>query len=333
VTVLFSAALVLAAPAVAEAAPPGAHPGEAEVLVSGLQGAFGSTVGPDGALYVTEGVAGRITRVDPRTGTTSTLADCLPKRIFGAGGAVDVAFVRSTAYALVTLVDASVPGAGGTSVSGIYRIDGPHTCTVIADIGAFAIENPPQGGFPFVVPSGVQYAFEPDGHGFVVTDGHHNRLYRVSLEGRVSQLLQLPNIVPTGLAVVGHTVYLAEAGPVPHLPQDGRIVAIPRPAATAPGAVVASGAPLLVDVEPGHGHRLFALAQGHFTPGQPAGSPADPGTGQLLRVARNGGFDVVTDHLDRPTSLEIVRNTAYVVTLAGEVLRIHGLTAVRTSSR
>jgi streptogramin lyase len=38
------------------------------VLTSGLDGALGSTVGPDGALYLVEGVAGRIARVDPRTG-------------------------------------------------------------------------------------------------------------------------------------------------------------------------------------------------------------------------------------------------------------------------
>jgi hypothetical protein len=320
-TLLFSAALLLAAPAVAAAAPAGAPPGGAEVLVSGLQGAFGSTVGPDGALYVTEGVQGRITRINPHTGATSTVADCLPKRIFGNGGVVDVAFLGRTAYALVTLVDPSVPGVHGTSVSGIYRIDGPHTCRVVADIGAFAVAHQPTG-FDVAVASGVQYAFEPYRNGFVVTDGHHNRLYRVTLDGRVSQLLQLPNVVPTGLAVVGHTLLLAEAGPVPHLPQDGRVVGFRLPAPEPPGAVVASGARLLVDVEPGRGHQLFALAQGHFTPGHPAGSPADPGTGQLLRVNQDGGFAVVTDHVDRPTSLEIVRHTAYVVTLAGEVLRI-----------
>lgn len=324
---LFGTALILAAPAVAGAAPAGVDPGEAQILVSGLQGAFGSTVGPDGALYVTEADAGQITRIDPRTGATSTVADCLPKRIFGPGGATDVAFIGSTAYALVTMVDASVPGAGGTSVSGIYRIDGRHACTVVADIGAFAIAHPPQGGFPIFVPSGLQYAMEPYGDGFLVTDGHHNRLYQVSLQGQVSQLLQLPNIVPTGLAIVGHTLFLAEAGPVPHVPQDGRVVAFRLPAPRAPGSVVATGAPLLVDVEAGHGHGLFALAQGHFTPGQDPGSPADPGTGMLLRVDRDGGFDVVTDHLDRPTSLEIVRNNAYVVTLAGQVVRIHGLRA------
>ncbi|MGY1782643.1 hypothetical protein [Geodermatophilus sp. SYSU D01036] len=320
-TLLFSAALVLAAPTAATAVPPAGHPGEAEVLVSGLEGATGSTVGPDGALYVTEGAAGRITRIDLRSGATTTFADCLPRRILPNGGAMDVAFIGRTAYALVTLVDQAVRG---TAVSGVYRIDGPRTCTVVADVGAWSTAHPPDT--TFTVASGLQYAFEPLGDGFVVTDGHHDRVLYVTVGGAIGQLVQLPNDVPTGLAIVGHTLYLAEAGPVPHLPETGRIVAFALPSPTPPGDVVASGGPLLVDVEPGHGHRLFALAQGHFTPGQPAGAPADPGTGLLLRVDRDGGFDVVVDHLDRPTSLEVVRNTAYVV-VAGGVVRVHGLSA------
>jgi hypothetical protein len=37
-------------------------------LVSGLQGATGSTVGPGVDLYVTEALTGTISRVDPKTG-------------------------------------------------------------------------------------------------------------------------------------------------------------------------------------------------------------------------------------------------------------------------
>ena len=320
-TLVLSSAVVLAAPAAAQAAPAGDRPGEVEVLVSGLDGAFGSTVGPDGALYVTEGVAGRITRVDPRTGETSTFADCLPERVAPVGGATDVAFLDGTAYALVTLVDATV---GGSDVSGVYRVEG-DTCTVVADLGQWSIDNPPDA--VFFLPSGVHYAFEAHRDGFLVTDGHHNRVLRATLDGEVSELLQLPNVVPTGLAVVGDTLLLAETGPVPHLPEDGRVVAFRLAAPTPPGAVVASGAPLLLDVEPGRGHRLFALSQGHFTPGQDAGAPADPGTGSLLRVTRHGGLALVAGGLDRPTSLEVIRTTAYVVTLGGDVLRIRGLTA------
>jgi hypothetical protein len=63
---------------------------------------------------------------------------------------------------------------------------------------------------------------------------------------------------------------MAEAGPVPHLPQDGRFVSFrvrgasehhkhrePKPPTTTTD--LASGASLLVDVEFGRGHSLYAL--------------------------------------------------------------------------
>lgn len=68
-------------------------------LVTGLEGASGSTVGPDGALYVTEGAVeeadgvfvGRVSRVDPATGEVTTFASGLPAAIIPIGGAIDVA--------------------------------------------------------------------------------------------------------------------------------------------------------------------------------------------------------------------------------------------------
>jgi streptogramin lyase len=88
--------MVLTFVGAAIAAPSTRH--RTHVLTAGLQGSVGSTVGPDGALYVTEAVAGRVSRVDPRTGRTSTYASGLPKRVLPAlGGAMDVAFLRGTA--------------------------------------------------------------------------------------------------------------------------------------------------------------------------------------------------------------------------------------------
>ena len=57
---------------------------------------------------------------------------------------------------LVTLVGEDV---GGSDVVGIYRVDGPDTFTVVADIGAFALANPPSTSF--FVPTGVQYSLDP----------------------------------------------------------------------------------------------------------------------------------------------------------------------------
>jgi hypothetical protein len=287
-------------------------------LLTGLEGGSGSTVGPDGALYVTESAAGRISRVDPRTGEISTFASGLPASITGLGGTTDVAFLRGTAYALVTVVG---PDVGGTDTVGIYRVDGPDSFTVVADIGAFALSNPP--GFPIDVPTGLQYALEPFRGGFLVTDGHHNRVYRVTRDGEVSELIAFGNIVPTGLERRGNTVYMAEAGPVPHDPEDGKVVSFKPKSPTV--TEVASGAPLLVDVEFGRGRDLFGLSQGVFG-GGPAGSPALPETGSLVKVSRHGTFRVVVDGLDLPTSVEFIRNTAYVVTLTGEIWKVAHVT-------
>jgi hypothetical protein len=201
-------------------------------------------------------------------------------------------------------------------------MDGPDSFTVVADIGEFSLLNPPNT--PFDVPTGLQYALETYRGGFLVTDGHHNRLLRVTFDGEVTELIAFDNIVPTGLAVSGNMIYMAQAGPVPHQPQDGRVVSFTPKLPTVTG--VASGAPLLVDVEFGRGRLLYALSQGDFG-GGPAGSPALPNTGALVEVNEDGTFTVVTDGLDRPTSLEFIGNTAYVVTLIGEIWTIDGVSA------
>ena len=261
---LLSAALIaMLGQSVASAAP---RSGDATGyrLVTGLEGGSGSTVGPDRALYVTENAAGRITRVDPRTGATTTYASGLPQLIpeVGFGGPVDVAFLGRTAYVLVTLVG---PDVGGSDVVGIYRVEGPNSFTVVADLGAFSIANPP--ATDFFVPSGVQYALQAYRGGLLVTDGHHNRVLRVTRDGQITELRTFANIVPTGLEVRGRTIYLAQAGPVPHLPEDGTVVSF-RPRSTTVREV-AAGSRLLVDVEFGPRHRLYALSQGVFTARQP----------------------------------------------------------------
>ena len=295
------------------------------LLTSGLDaGSQGSAIGPGGALYVAEGVPGRISRVDPESGVVTTFASGLPPSLFGVGGGgvVDVAFIGSTAYALVTGVAADV---GGSDIVGIYRVDGPTSFTVVADIGEFNVLNPPTHQFPIDAPTGFQYALETYRGGLLVTDGHLNRVLRVTLDGEVTELIAFNNIVPTGLAVSGNTIYMAEAGPVPHLPQNGKVVSFAPNSPTATD--VASGASLIVDVEFGRGRSLFALSQGDFPVGSVPGTPALPNTGALLGVNADGTFTVITEPLNQPTSLEFIGNTAYVVSLAGEIWKIENVSS------
>ena len=323
--IAFSSALVCAALAACGESPSGGPPTAPTLsksagvptarLLATLSSAQGSTIGPGGALYVTVPVAGEVVRIDPNTGAVTTFASGLPygdEAIVGLGsGAVDIAFIGGTAYVLVNGVD---PEVGGSAVNGIYRIDSPTTFTVIADIGAWSKANLP--ATPFEAASGFQFALETFRGGFLVTDGHHNRVLQVGLDGEITQLIQFTDVVPTGLAVSGNTIYLAQAGPVPHLPQNGKVVTFGPGSTTA--TQIAAGAPLLVDVEFGRGRTLYALSQG-FWDGVFPGEPATPNTGTLVRVNENGTFTPVYSGLDRPTSVEIVGTTAFVVSLSGQI--------------
>jgi len=323
IVLLLAAALIAIITPSAASAPPPCEGPTATRLVMGLEGASGSTIGPDGALYVTEGAVGRISRVDPQTGEKTTFASGLPRAIIGIGGAIDVAFIDNIAYALVTLVGSQF---GTSDFVGIYRVDGPDSFTVVADIGAFNLANPPTIPFEITVPTGLQFALQTYRGGFLVTDGHLNRVLRVTLDGEITVLIAFDNIVPTGLAVKGNTVYMAEAGPVPHLAQNGKVVSFGPKSPTT--TEVASGAPLLVDVEFGRGDSLYALSQGIFPAGSPPATPAQHNTGSLVKVNGDGTFTGIMDSLDQPTSLEFIGNTAYFVTLTGEIWKIDGVSCL-----
>jgi sugar lactone lactonase YvrE len=314
--------IILGSSTAATAKSPVGEP-SATLLVTGLEELQGSTVGPGGALFVTAPLAGSIWRVDPKTGAVTLFASGLPARIPGlffiGSGVVDVAFLDGTAYALVTGV---APDLEGHDIVGIYRVDGPNSFTIVADLGAWSEDHPP--ATDIFVPTGFQYAIEPFRGGFLVTDGHHNRVLWVTRDGEITELIAFGNVVPTGLAVSGNSIYIAQAGPIPHQPDDGRVVVFGPESTTT--TEVAAGARLAVDVELGRGRTLFALSQG-FWDGPFEGTPAQPDTGALMRVNGDGTLTTVVGGLDRPTSVEIIKNTAYVVTLAGEIWKIDNISA------
>ena len=56
-----------------------------------------------------------------------------------------------------------------------------------------------------------------------------------------------------------------------------------------------------------------------------ATSLQQPNTGSLVRVNGGGTFSKITDGFNRPTSFEIVGNTAYIVTLGGEIWTVDNI--------
>ncbi|WMI69395.1 ScyD/ScyE family protein [Mangrovimonas sp. YM274] len=303
----------------ASSAKAASSPGTPQMMYEGIMGGAGSTIGPGGDLFVTETQTGEISRFNLKTWEKTTFASGLPTMIpdVGIGGAMDIAFIGGTGYVIVSLVG---PFFGTPDVVGIYRIDGPSSFTVIADLGAFSEANPPNTSY--FLPMGVQYAIDTYQGGLLVTDGHHNRVLHVTTDGEITEMRAFPNIVPTGLAISGNKIFMAEAGPIPHDPEDGKVVYFTENSTYAPP--VASGASLLVDVEFGRGQSLFAISQGTWN-GIAEGSEAFENTGALVKANQNGTFTEIATGLDRPTSLEIVKNTAYVVTRDGEIWAVENI--------
>ena len=305
----------------------GAGPSHAQLLVGGLKELQGSTVGPDQALYVTAPLDGTIWRINPKTGDKTVFTTGLPKRnpdpFFQGGGVIDVAFRGGTAYALVTGV-ASDLDPGRTDIVGIYRVDGPDSYTNIADIGAWSVAHPPASDH--FVPTGWQYSIESYQNGFIVNDGHHNRILYVTLNGEITEMIAFGNVVPTGLALRGNTIHFTLAGPIPHLPETAKLMYFSPNSTSATEVASAAGlnVGLFVDVEFGRGNTLYTLAQGIWD-GVFEGEPALPNTGALLKLKPDDTFSVIIDGLNQPTSMEIIGNNAYVVSLTGEVWEIKNL--------
>ena len=58
-----------------------------------------------------------------------------------------------------------------------------------------------------------------------------------------------------------------------------------------------------------------------------ATSLAQPNTGSLVRVKADGTFSIIAGKLNIPTSFEIIGNTAYIVTLGGEIWTVDNIAA------
>jgi sugar lactone lactonase YvrE len=290
----------------------------------------GSAVGPDKALYVTNGTDGTLVRIDPRTGAAKVVGTGLPPKVVEIGGAIDVAFRGRRTYALVTLAgaDLGVPAAA----MGIYELGDDGEFSLFADIGAYAAAHPPADPDVFLA-QGVQYALDVWHGELLVTDGHHARVYRVDRRGSVSEFLAFSSTddLVTGIAVDHGRVYLAAPGPIPHAPATSKVLEV-RPGGDA--AVVGAWSSgyqgktgLIVDVEFGPHDRLYGLLQGHWdlapVPDN-EGFPAARRTGELVRVKGDGTFETVVAGLDQPTSVDFIGKSAFVVTLTGTIVRLDG---------
>jgi hypothetical protein len=314
-------------------------------VASGLLGAFGATIGPDGALYVAEsgtggdlevtppddfppdeplpgfGLTGRVSRIDPVTGERTTAGSGLPSLggPDGAGGPVDVAFVGSEMYVLTT---GSADAFGQDDwPNGIYRVDGDDV-QLIADISAFNDDNPPD--FPDIGPGGNPFAMDARGNQFFVTDGNYNRVMVVTTSGEISILSQFENVVPTGIeAGTSGPALVTQFSAFPHTAENSFVVSVGVPSGAV--ATVAGGFAQMIDVENGPGG-TYVLQFGDPA-SDPEGPPAEPFSGKILTLEGSTLTPKVTGFM-LPVSLDFSGDTAYVTTLGSEVWKIDNFSAV-----
>ncbi|MDR7253086.1 hypothetical protein J2X46_002071 [Nocardioides sp. BE266] len=332
--VTLALAVACALPITGAQARPQAPPGpDVTVLSSKALGGLGSgsTIGPDGALYVTHSLGGKLLRIDPDTGAATVVGRGLPTQIpgFGVGGPMDVSFIGDVAYVLVSVAGADA--GGPDDLMGIYRLRKNGAFSVFADLGTWSRNHPPSDPDWFVG-QGVQYSMDVWRGGFLVTDAHLGRVIRVNRNGRISELVGFgsTDAVPLGLEVVGDRIFLTLAGPIPHLPITAKIREV-RPDGTSKvvarwGAGYRGNRGLILDAEQ-DGGPMYGLLQGYWnlepTPAN-EGFPAKHRTGEIVVVRADGTFRTVVRKLDQPTSMELVGDVAYVVTYTGTILRIEG---------
>jgi hypothetical protein len=340
--VLLGTLASLGAPgASAQVGPPGPPctcipgPSAGTKLAGGLSNPRGIKVGPDGMLYVAEagtggttvvgsgadqsmsGLTGRISKIDPATGTVTTVAANLPSNAGPQGDAVgpaDVAFLNGQLYYVQTHGGAAF-GFPSTP-TGVYKVNSNGTVTFVADIGAFTIANPPlsvrNGNSKDIEIGGNPYSMTVRDGAFYVVDGNQNQVLKVTTDGKVSRLAEFAeDITTTGIAFgSGGPLFVSTLGGFPFAPADGRVYSVGYP--TGNLTQIASGFSSLTDVAVSGSGKLYALQFGDQA-SSPNGPPWAPSSGKVLRVNADGTMTSIVERFTFATSMTFSGDTLYVV--------------------
>lgn len=191
-----------------------------EVVANGLTNPRGFTWDADGSLYLALAGMGGDTQpevegtpipylVGPTSsiaivadGCTSPVAEGLGSALWtDAGwiwGAMDVAILGEDLYVLL--------GAGSDlGGNGIYRVLEDGSIELVADLGAWLTENPPEFIPPDYNPTGSWFDLESDGEKLWVSEAVGGYLLTVSTAGEITVMadLSVGHLVPTGVALDG----------------------------------------------------------------------------------------------------------------------------------
>jgi hypothetical protein len=333
------------------------------VVASGLENPRGLTFGPDGQLYVAEGGLGgtqtttlqecqqvpppvgpysggftaRISKIDPRTGTRTTVADRLPSSQTSpeagsfVSGVADVAFIDDTLYALEAGAGCS-HGLKGT-VNSVLRVDRTGRTIQVADLSSFLMTHPVAHPNPEdFEPDGTWYSMVATGGHLYVVEPNHGEIDVVTPRtGAMHRLVDVSasqgHIVPTGLVRQDGGFLLGNLGQfVPNSPVP---VGVWRVTNGGSISLVADGLTAVTGVAAHHGH-IYALEAftSFFAP-----TPAVLTTGTVVRLNRKTkAWEPVVTGLSFPTAMTFDEEGTLFISnkgfgqptnTAGEVVKVH----------
>lgn len=331
---LVAVAAILGMSALSASAQSAPSPTSGTKLTGGLLSPRGMKIGPDGMIYVAEagsggdikpptadagtsGLTGRISKVDPATGTRTTVADKLPSNGGAEGDAVgpaDVAFIGNQLYYVQT--------HGGAfygfpdKPTGIYKVNSDGTTTLVADIGKFNIDNPIDDVKNHVQQDievgGNPYAMTVRDGKFLVTDGNQNQVMQITTSGSITRLAEFHgHPVLTGIATGSSgPLYVTSLGAFPFSPSDGNVYQVGYPSGNI--TKIAGGYSSMTDVEIGPGGQLYALNFGDAS-SDPSGPPWSFGSGKIFKVnAATGTLTPIVNGFTFTTAIVFSGDTAYV---------------------
>jgi hypothetical protein len=315
------ALLAVPVAAIAQDATPPAATSSLAVVASGLTNPRGFTWGPDGTMYMALAGWGGDTRIPAVEGFTAniglsssvvTIVDgCTTPVVQGlvsalweeAGwvwGAMDVAFLGSDLYVLIS--GAGPSWVSPSSFSGVYKINGDGTMTMVADLTNWLPQNLPASIPPDYGSDGSLFDLEATADALYLSEAVGGLVIKVTPAGEISTVADLSqeHPVPTGLAIAEDgSIYVGYENAIPY-PNGGSKVSKIAPDGTVSDAW--TGLTRVADVAMGPDGVLYAAELStNNTDTEPY---VHPGTGRIVKQSGPDSLEVVADGLDFPVYLD-----------------------------
>jgi plastocyanin len=295
--------------------------GDVEVIANGLTNPRGFTWADDGTLYLAlAGTGGEDPIVVEATpfpfysgetssivtvadGCTSPVIDGLPSGYWAdpgwTWGIMDVAILNGDMYALSG--GGSESWGNPESPNGIYRILQDGTWELVADLGTWNTDNPPEFIPWDYDPNGSWFDLEAGADRLWVTEAVGGRLLTVTLDGQIEEVadLSVDHMVPTGIALDGEGgAYVTFETVVPFPDEASKVVHV-----TSDGTVTDhwTGLTAVTDLVMGPDGVLYAAEMATNNTDDPP--YINPGTGRIVRQAGPDTLEPVVTDIDYPVYL------------------------------